>query len=597
MAELRGRRRPVGTLPNPTLVNIAGVAGTYGSSTKVPVITIDNKGRITAVSEVTIIGGGGGGGGALSPLTTKGDIWVYGTGDTRLGVGSNGQILTADSTAPNGIKWAAAPAAGVWGQITGLLSDQVDLANALAAKVNNTTYNALVASLSAAAFSGSYNDLLNKPSIPAAQVNSDWNALSGAAQILNKPTFATVATTGAYADLSGKPDLTLLMPKAGGTFTGAIVLAADPTANLQPATKQYVDKLGSTSLIRNEIPGGLINSSNTAYTTASTFSTGSLKVYLNGQRLNPGSGNDYVEGTQGFTMQYAPATGDILLVDYETTNTAFIQGSNSIVVQETPTGSVNGSNTAFTTQLGKYVANSLAVFINGIQQTKTTDYAETTPGSGIFTFTTAPFTGDILRISYQFSTGASGNADTVDGFHASTTPTAGNLLPLNSRGQSGEWYEELGRTTLSVAGDTISVQNIPAKKYLRILVLAIPTGGTGANGRLRFNNDSAANYAYATQDNGGAAASAVSQTFVDFIGTALWQTWLTMDIINMSAAEKFGTAHRNSRDPGAANAPFITQNNFKWANTSAQITRVDYYNDTGTGDFAVGSEVIVLGHD
>jgi len=30
--------------------------------------------------------------------------------------------------------------------------------------------------------------ILNKPSIPAAQVNSDWNASSGVAQILNKPT-------------------------------------------------------------------------------------------------------------------------------------------------------------------------------------------------------------------------------------------------------------------------------------------------------------------------------------------------------------------------------------------------------------------------
>ena len=37
-------------------------------------------------------------------------------------------------------------------------------------------------------FSGSYNDLTDKPTIPAAQVNSDWNANSGVAQILNKPT-------------------------------------------------------------------------------------------------------------------------------------------------------------------------------------------------------------------------------------------------------------------------------------------------------------------------------------------------------------------------------------------------------------------------
>lgn len=40
-------------------------------------------------------------------------------------------------------------------------------------------------------FSGNYNDLTNKPTIPAAQVNSDWNASSGVAQILNKPTIPT----------------------------------------------------------------------------------------------------------------------------------------------------------------------------------------------------------------------------------------------------------------------------------------------------------------------------------------------------------------------------------------------------------------------
>lgn len=40
-------------------------------------------------------------------------------------------------------------------------------------------------------FSGNYNDLTNKPTIPAAQVNSDWNATSGKAQILNKPTIPT----------------------------------------------------------------------------------------------------------------------------------------------------------------------------------------------------------------------------------------------------------------------------------------------------------------------------------------------------------------------------------------------------------------------
>ena len=47
--------------------------------------------------------------------------------------------------------------------------------------------------------------ILNKPTIPAAQVNSDWNADSGVAEILNKPTLATVATSGSYNDLTDKP--------------------------------------------------------------------------------------------------------------------------------------------------------------------------------------------------------------------------------------------------------------------------------------------------------------------------------------------------------------------------------------------------------
>lgn len=61
------------------------------------------------------------------------------------------------------------------------------LTAALSAKANTS-------SLATVATTGSYNDLSNKPSIPAAQVQSDWNqASSGAVDFIkNKPTIPTI---------------------------------------------------------------------------------------------------------------------------------------------------------------------------------------------------------------------------------------------------------------------------------------------------------------------------------------------------------------------------------------------------------------------
>lgn len=42
-------------------------------------------------------------------------------------------------------------------------------------------------------------EILNKPNIPAAQVNSDWNANSGIAQILNKPNIPEIPTASSTA--------------------------------------------------------------------------------------------------------------------------------------------------------------------------------------------------------------------------------------------------------------------------------------------------------------------------------------------------------------------------------------------------------------
>lgn len=48
---------------------------------------------------------GGGGGGGASPLTTKGDVYTHSTVDARLPVGTDGYVLTADSTQATGLGW------------------------------------------------------------------------------------------------------------------------------------------------------------------------------------------------------------------------------------------------------------------------------------------------------------------------------------------------------------------------------------------------------------------------------------------------------------------------------------------------------------
>ena len=68
-----------------------------------------------------------------------------------------------------------------------------------------------------AVFDGDYNSLSNKPTIPSAQVASDWNAVSGVSRILNKPIIpAQPSVTTATA---GTPSLSYNSGNGEFTFT------------------------------------------------------------------------------------------------------------------------------------------------------------------------------------------------------------------------------------------------------------------------------------------------------------------------------------------------------------------------------------------
>ena len=104
---------------------------------------------------------------------------------------SQSAVVAVVDNSTNAVIISNAPATGTaaWGAITGTLSNQLDLQAALDLKAN-------IASLATVAFSGDYDDLINAPSIPAAQIQSDWNQTNNLLLdfIKNKPSIPTATS-------------------------------------------------------------------------------------------------------------------------------------------------------------------------------------------------------------------------------------------------------------------------------------------------------------------------------------------------------------------------------------------------------------------
>lgn len=114
-------------------------------------------------------------------------------------IDKNGNLVI-DFNTDSGITDISIPLTDIFDPSNYYTKSEVD--TALAGKASTS-------SLSTVATTGSYNDLSNKPTIPAAQVNADWNANSGVAKILNKPTipdFDYYSETTTQSSKMGKID-------------------------------------------------------------------------------------------------------------------------------------------------------------------------------------------------------------------------------------------------------------------------------------------------------------------------------------------------------------------------------------------------------
>lgn len=255
-----------GTLPTARLADSGVSATTYGTASSVGQVTVDAKGRITGASNVAIQI-------ATSQITGYPTFAASATTDTtnagNIGSGTLPLARLADSGATAGSYGSASIVPRLIVDAKGRATGVANVAIAIAAGA--------VSGLSTVATSGSYNDLSNKPSIPASQVNSDWNAASGVAQILNKPSLATVATTGSYNDLSNKPTI----PTNTNQLTngaGFITSAATSIGAVGDILGLYTKTIGGIGLfhpINTEVAGSTL-----FYVTGGGFSPSS----------NPGTG-------------------------------------------------------------------------------------------------------------------------------------------------------------------------------------------------------------------------------------------------------------------------------------------------------------------
>lgn len=169
--------------------------------------------------------------------------------------------------------------------------------------------------------------------------------------------------------------------------------------------------------VDDEIPSGTQNGTNKTFGLKYVpFPQNSLRLYKNGFLLAFGA--DYSLAGLQITLQAAPASTDSLLAYYRRSGsaaavaTASTQSNSSggspsgtpgainFADDETPTGTINGSNTAFTLANTPRPAASLIFVVSGAIQLPGTDF---TFSAKTVTLTVAPVAGvDWLRAWYRY---------------------------------------------------------------------------------------------------------------------------------------------------------------------------------------------------
>lgn len=200
---------------------------------------------------------------------------------------------------------------------------------------------------------------------------------------------AAYTASGAYATAAQGTKADAAMPKAGGTFTGTVTLAADPTDVLQPTTKQYVDAKISSSIAASDamvFKGTLgTNGTATALPTSSVVVGDTYKVITQvsvaadnsytGDAVTAKVGDLVVAMSKDPKWIVVPSGNEtVTTVKYSTTtqNLTTSAQSGAITVGEAATKQVDSSIEAASTSTKLPTSQAVAAFVEK-KGYKTTD--------------------------------------------------------------------------------------------------------------------------------------------------------------------------------------------------------------------------------
>ena len=198
-------------------------------------------------------------------------------------------------------------------------------------------------------FDGSYNSLTNRPTIPAAQINSDWNASSGVAVILNKPsvpplpsvTTASASGGGSLAYNSGNGQFTFSPADLSNASNWDTAYGWGDHSAAGYLTAE-ADTLG-TVVGRGNTTGGDIRFGDAQK--AYFGDSNDLEIYHGGALDNHG----YVTSTNGNLYLKSAVNGSVHIVGYNKPNlivqstSVQIKYDNSLKLETTPGGvSISG---------------------------------------------------------------------------------------------------------------------------------------------------------------------------------------------------------------------------------------------------------------